>query len=176
VTSTGVYTQHTFSPKGGLGDGHQKMGERKVAQHVEVISQWHEVPGLRPEGAPVGLTQAQDGSIFIVDDRNAAILRLSAGQRYELQKPASSAQNVKVKTLVPPAAVAVILQARCAQCHSELLQQSNSLLTIDNWLAKQDGKTKIEIKIFDDTSRPMPPDGSLTINEKKLLKEWFSSI
>jgi glucose/arabinose dehydrogenase len=176
ATSTGAYTQHAFSPKGGLGDGHHKMGERKVAQHVEVISQWHEIPGLRPEGAPVGLTQAQDGSIFIVDDRNAAIVRLSAGQGYKLQEPSPSAQNVTVKSLVQPTAVAVILQTRCAQCHSELLQQSNSLLTMDNWLAKQDGKTKIEIKIFEDTNRPMPPDGSLTTDEKKLLKEWFLSI
>jgi uncharacterized membrane protein len=103
-------------------------------------------------------------------------VRLSAGQGYKLQEPSPSAQNVTVKSLVQPTAVAVILQTRCAQCHSELLQQSNSLLTMDNWLAKQDGKTKIEIKIFEDTNRPMPPDGSLTTDEKKLLKEWFLSI
>lgn len=174
ATSGGAYTQHAFSPKGSLGEGRQKMSDKKVAQHSEVISQWHEIPGVRPEGAPVGLTQAQDGSIFIVDDRNAAILRLSAGKNYQI--PSARERQVTAKSLVPPGAVSVILQRRCAQCHSELLQQPNSLLTINNWLNKQDGKTQIEVKIFDDKNRPMPPDESLTTEEKKILKEWFVSI
>lgn len=174
ATFEGAYTQHAFSPKGGLGEGQQNMSDKKVAQHSEVISQWHEVPGLRPEGAPVGLTQAQDGSIFIVDDRNAAILRLSVGKNYQMQKARERA--VTAKSLVPPAAVSVILQERCAQCHSELLQQSNSLLTINNWLNKQDGKTQMEAKIFEDKNRPMPPDKSLTTEEKKILMDWFVSI
>jgi glucose/arabinose dehydrogenase len=174
VTSAGTYTQHVFAPKGGLEDEQQKSDDKKVAQHSEVISQWHEIPGVRPEGAPVGLTQAQDGSIFIVDDRNAAILRLSAGKNYQMQK--AEARKVVAKSLVPPTAVSVILQQRCAKCHGELLQQSNNLLTINNWLHKQDGKTQIEVKIFDDKNRPMPPDGSLTVGEKKIFMDWFVSI
>jgi glucose/arabinose dehydrogenase len=174
VISEGAYTQHAFFPKGGFGEGQQKMSDKKVAQHSEVISQWNEVPGLRPEGAPVGLTQAQDGSIFIVDDRNAAILRLSAGKNYQLQKTAE--RQITAKSLVPPAAVSVILQKRCAQCHGELLQQSNSFLTTNNWLSKQDGKTKIEVKIFEDKNRPMPPNGNFPAEEKATLKEWLLTI
>ncbi|HSC68405.1 MAG TPA: PQQ-dependent sugar dehydrogenase [Cellvibrio sp.] len=168
----GVYTQHSFAPKGGWGDG--QLDKKKVAQHSEVISHWHEVPGLRPEGAPVGLTQAQDGSLFIVDDRNAAILRLSAGERYQEEKV--SVRQVTAKSLTPPAAIKSILQQRCSQCHSELLEPQNNLLTITNWLNKHDGKTLIETKIFDDKNRPMPPDGSLTAKEKKILMDWFVSI
>lgn len=174
TTAEGIYTQHAFSPRGGLGEAESNMSDKKVAQHSEIISQWHEIPGLRPEGAPVGLTQAQDGSIFIVDDRNAAILRLSTGKSYQM--PNVRERQAAVKSLVPPAAVNVILQQRCTQCHSELLQQPNNLLTINQWLHKQDGKTQIEVKIFDDTNRPMPPDKSLTIEEKKILREWFLSI
>ena len=174
ATSEGAYTQHAFSPKGGLGEVQQNISDKKVAQHSEVISQWHEVPGLRPEGAPVGLTQAKDGSIFIVDDRNAAILRLSTGKSYQAQKVIE--RQVTAKSLVPPATVSTILRQRCAQCHSELLQQPNNLLTINSWLNKQDKKTQIEIKIFDDKNRPMPPDNSLTVGEKKILMDWFLSI
>lgn len=174
TTVDGVYSQHSFTPKGGLGDEQASVGDKQVAQHAEVISQWHEVLGLRPEGAPVGLTQAQDGSIFIVDDRNAAILRLSAGKNYQMQKMVE--RQVTAKSLAPPVAVSTILQQRCAPCHAELLQQPNSLLTINSWLAKQDGKTKIEVKVFEDKNRPMPPDGNLSAQERKVLMAWLASI
>jgi glucose/arabinose dehydrogenase len=38
---------------------------------------WDLKPNVRPAGAPVGLTIARDGSIWVADDRNAAILRIA---------------------------------------------------------------------------------------------------
>lgn len=38
---------------------------------------WNAQPGQRPMGAPVGMAVARDGSIWIADDRNAAILRIA---------------------------------------------------------------------------------------------------
>jgi glucose/arabinose dehydrogenase len=38
---------------------------------------WDLKPGTRPAGAPVGLTIARDGAIWVADDRNAAILRIA---------------------------------------------------------------------------------------------------
>lgn len=38
---------------------------------------WNARPGRHPMGAPVGLAVARDGSIWIADDRNAAILRIA---------------------------------------------------------------------------------------------------
>lgn len=175
TTPEGNYTQHAFAPKGGFASeqpSQQTIQQtRKIAQHREVISQWHEIPGLRPEGAPVGLTQARDGSIFIVDDRNAAILRLSTGASYQAKKVV--APQLTAKSIVPPAAVSAIFQRHCTQCHNELAQQQNTLLTVDNWLNKQNGKMLIAIKVFDDKTRPMPPDGNLTAAEKKTLTDWF---
>ncbi len=39
---------------------------------------WELKAGVRPAGAPVGLTIARDGAIWVADDRNAAILRIAA--------------------------------------------------------------------------------------------------
>lgn len=38
---------------------------------------WDAKAGARPAGAPVGLTIARDGAIWVADDRNAAILRIA---------------------------------------------------------------------------------------------------
>jgi glucose/arabinose dehydrogenase len=38
---------------------------------------WDLKPGNRPAGAPMGLTFARDGAIWVADDRNAAILRIT---------------------------------------------------------------------------------------------------
>jgi glucose/arabinose dehydrogenase len=38
---------------------------------------WEFKAGVRPAGAPVGLTVARDGAIWVADDRNAAILRIA---------------------------------------------------------------------------------------------------
>ena len=39
---------------------------------------WGLKAGVRPAGAPVGLTIARDGAIWVADDRNAAILRIAS--------------------------------------------------------------------------------------------------
>lgn len=39
---------------------------------------WNLRAGVRPAGAPVGLTIARDGAIWVADDRNATILRIAA--------------------------------------------------------------------------------------------------
>lgn len=53
-------------------------GADKFSPHYEIISGWNAIRGIRPKGAPVGFTVAEDGSIFIVEDReNQVIVRLS---------------------------------------------------------------------------------------------------
>ncbi len=61
-----------FQPRGGM-DRH--------ANYTEVISKWNEVKGKRPKGAPVAFTEASDGSLWIVEDReNRTIVRLARTQ------------------------------------------------------------------------------------------------
>jgi|GEM_PF-364282 len=61
--------QVSFTPQGGLS---------AYAPYTEVISGWGEKKGIRPKGAPVSFTVADDGSIWIVEDRNVnTIVRLA---------------------------------------------------------------------------------------------------
>ncbi|RYZ75994.1 MAG: L-sorbosone dehydrogenase, partial [Proteobacteria bacterium] len=53
-------TQKPYKPQGGM---------VQSAVYKELITKWNPVKGVRPKGAPVGMTVASDGSIWIVEDR-----------------------------------------------------------------------------------------------------------
>lgn len=48
-----------------------------AAEPLVLTPRWDLKPGARPAGAPVGITVADDGAIWVADDRNAAILRIA---------------------------------------------------------------------------------------------------
>lgn len=65
----GCPTQKAYKPKGGM-DRH--------ANYTEIIGGWNAIKGVRAKGAPVSFTIAEDGSMYIVEDReNRTILRLA---------------------------------------------------------------------------------------------------
>jgi glucose/arabinose dehydrogenase len=45
-------------------------------QFEELVGEWYRVDGIRPQGAPVGLSQSADGALWIVEDKNQTILRM----------------------------------------------------------------------------------------------------
>lgn len=49
-----------------------------AAPFTELIFDWHKVNGVRPQGAPVGMTVASDGAIWLVEDKNQTIVRIDA--------------------------------------------------------------------------------------------------
>lgn len=51
-------------------------GEVAAARFEELISGWHRVNGARPQGAPVGITVAEDGAIWLVEDKNQTVIRI----------------------------------------------------------------------------------------------------
>ncbi len=53
-----------------------RQSEVAAAPFVELVSEWHKVNGIRPRGAPVGMTVASDGAIWLVEDHNKTIIRI----------------------------------------------------------------------------------------------------
>ncbi|PDT85714.1 sugar dehydrogenase [Bradyrhizobium sp. Y36] len=51
-------------------------GEVAAAPFDELIAGWHRVNGARPQGAPVGMTVAEDGAIWLVEDKNQTVIRI----------------------------------------------------------------------------------------------------
>jgi len=151
---SGEFTKHQFTADGGTGN---------VAQHIEVTTKWNSVGGVRPEGAPVGMTVADDGSVWVVDDKNQAILRLSKGEAYEYTKTNDQQQNNEI-----PNNIARIFDKHCQSCHQE--NDRNS------WFVKVGKHYVAEQRIFFDTARPMPPNSTLSPSEKDELKKFFTTL
>lgn len=50
--------------------------EVAAAPFQELVGEWHAVAGTRPQGAPVGLAVAEDGAIWLAEDKNQTIIRI----------------------------------------------------------------------------------------------------
>lgn len=48
-----------------------------AAEPLALTPGWQAVTGRRPMGAPVGLAVAADGAIWVADDRNGTVMRVS---------------------------------------------------------------------------------------------------
>ena len=160
------WMRHPFAAKGGM---------TRQAQHIEIISHWNKIDGVRPEGAPVGLTLLQDETLLIVDDKNKALLRLAPGTPYQsANKPASQNEpkgNVIDLSLSNHQSLKATLLEHCSACHVALQSAPDQLLNDHSgWLVKEDGITKIEQALFNAT-RPMPPTGLMSHEQKKTLME-----
>jgi glucose/arabinose dehydrogenase len=57
------------------------MSQASHPQLTVLTPGWDLEPGVRPAGAPVGITVAHDGALWIADDRNATILRIAADEQ-----------------------------------------------------------------------------------------------
>ena len=105
-----------------------------ASPYVELISGWHKVNGVRPQGAPVGMAVAADGAIWLAEDKNQTIIRIDAepeaaavgplpcGKRTPAQIADSrragsmkDAGNRKRLTQVR----AQLIERRCIGCHAD---------------------------------------------------------
>ena len=161
----GAFTRQPFAPTGGM---------EAVAQHTELTPHWNALPGIRPEGAPVGMTVAADGTVWIVDDKNKAILRLSDGEAYT-DDPTIDATASALEIEVPLDVVSV-LQTRCSGCHEALGRAPQALLSRRRWLRELEGLTVLGARLNAEQGRRMPPDGPLPDAEMDLLQGWLSRI
>ena len=115
-------------------EGRPQINSDGAIESLDVISGWSRLDGVRPQGAPVGILAASDGSLFIVEDKNKSILRLSVSDNVnedlEAEQPNRDTEKVaaavtRLKSL--PQSMAAyewinkqVIQVSCQGCHSEL--------------------------------------------------------
>jgi glucose/arabinose dehydrogenase len=76
IASHGMYAMY-----GAAGLSYTAFGLPEVMPQFDVLTpDWNLKTGVRPMGAPVGLTVASDGAIWVADDRNGTILRIAADE------------------------------------------------------------------------------------------------
>ncbi len=157
-----------------------------AAAYDELVSEWHKVNGARPQGAPVGITVASDGAIWLVEDHNKSVIRIDAtsdqpadslpcDQRSQAQIDELAtfvAGNPQNKTRLSSIRSGLI-EKHCTGCHSDFgLRAGQSetekdqavlrfLLSQDGWIYPGDpesGRLRTRLRGIG-AERLMPPGG-----------------
>ncbi|UQR65265.1 PQQ-dependent sugar dehydrogenase [Bradyrhizobium sp. C-145] len=161
-------------------------GEVAAAPFEELISGWHRVNGARPHGAPVGMTVAEDGAIWLVEDKNKTVIRID---RATGDAPAPLPCDIRSQAMIDQLAAFVVRDAQnsvrlttlrkglvekhCVGCHSDFgLKPGQSdadkdgavlrfMLSQDGWLYPGDpdaGKLRTRLRGLG-AEKLMPPGG-----------------
>jgi hypothetical protein len=120
--------------------GYREYGQKVVSFELDesglpvsdkpnlVIFNWAARAGIRPQGAPVGITPLNDGRLLVIDDKNKSILVLSDGMEYadgqtmEEEVPVTTAQ---LAAIVP---LQAFFKTNCASCHPFLREPDSGKL------------------------------------------------
>ncbi|MGL3111272.1 PQQ-dependent sugar dehydrogenase [Bradyrhizobium sp. BR 1432] len=161
-------------------------GEVAAAPFEELISGWHRVNGARPQGAPVGMTVAEDGAIWLVEDKNKTVIRID---RATGDAPAPLPCDMRSQAMIDQLAAFVVRDAQnsvrlttlrkglvekhCVGCHSDFgLKPGQSdadkdgavlrfMLSQDGWIYPGDpdaGKLRTRLRGLG-AEKLMPPGG-----------------
>ncbi len=148
---------------------------KNIAQGDEIIGALNAVLNTRPRGQPLGITVAEDGAIWILDDVNKTLLRLARGKAYKPTVHDKKSDGTNLLTAVKDSDAAQVLLARCQACHG--LPNNIENMKIPNaWLTEQDGQSVIEQRLFHSSLRIMPPDAPLTSSQRETLKTWLNDL
>jgi len=147
------------------------------AEPFEVVSGW-DASETGPRGAPVGLTIARDGSIWMVEDSNGTVLRIAVDVYASAR--ASHEESAAPSAIADPTFATLhrdVLRARCAHCH-ELLAQDPALalgaITREGWLREENGSTHLWERVRAGAPQRMPLDGTLSAAETEALRQWLA--
>jgi glucose/arabinose dehydrogenase len=161
-------------------------GEVAAAPFDELIAGWHRVNGTRPQGAPVGMTVAEDGAIWLVEDKNQTVIRID---RAAGEAPAPLPCDTRSQAMIDQLAAFVaadaqnsarlttlrkgLVEPHCVGCHSDFGLKSGQseaekdrtvlrfMLAQDGWIYPGDpssGKLRTRLRGIG-AEKPMPPGG-----------------
>ncbi|MGN6115684.1 MAG: PQQ-dependent sugar dehydrogenase [Nitrobacter sp.] len=181
-------------------DNAQPVG---AAAFTELVSDWYRVNGVRPQGAPVGMTVASDGAIWVVEDKNRTILRIDATDAPAPPPPPCgnrTAQEIaKLTGFVEASATnrarwtqirKSLIEKHCMGCHSDFgLKPGQSdtekdstalqfLLSQDGWLYPGDpdaSRWHTRLRGLGG-EKPMPPGGENLVNTEPGYKALLATV
>lgn len=161
-------------------------GEVAAAPFDELIVGWHRVNGVRPQGAPVGMTVAEDGAIWLVEDKNQSVIRID---RAAGEAPAPLPCDTRSQAMIDQLAAFVaadaqnsarlttlrkgLVEPHCVGCHSDFGLKSGQseaekdktvlrfMLAQDGWIYPGDpssGKLRTRLRGIG-AEKLMPPGG-----------------
>lgn len=160
--------------------GRPIAGAGNFAPLTNVVSGWKQQKSRRPLGSPVGMTQASDGSLWFVEDKNRTVMVLLRSGDANGSPPHNEPQvgaEPETTPIPPPdgwtAIHAQVLRPVCGQCHSELRASDPAKAwtgaSTNGWIDEDDvSKSKIFEAILGTGSvRQMPPSPAV-LNEKSM--------
>lgn len=161
-------------------------GEVRASPYDELISGWHRVNGARPRGAPVGITVAADGAIWVVEDKNHTVIRIDRTSADPAEPlPCDTRTQAQFDELVGfvandpqnsarlSAVRSGLIEKHCASCHSNFSLKAGQsdaekdhavlrfMLAQDGWIYPGDpdsGKLRTRLRGFG-AEKLMPPGG-----------------
>jgi glucose/arabinose dehydrogenase len=102
----------------------ETAGQVPAARFHELISGWYKVNGARPQGAPVGITVASDGAIWVVEDKNQAILRIDTAPPGAIDElPCDARTEAQIAELMDFVAKNVASARRLTDVRSQLIEK-----------------------------------------------------
>ncbi|MGJ4949259.1 PQQ-dependent sugar dehydrogenase [Bradyrhizobium sp. HKCCYLS20291] len=172
-------------------------GPAPAAAFDELISGWHRVNGIRPQGAPVGITMSDDGAIWLVEDKNQTVIRIDRADTAAADPlPCDTRSNALIERLAAfvesdgasstrlTTVRKNLIEKHCIGCHSDFgLKAGQSeldkdravlrfMLAQDGWVTPGDpdsGRLRQRLRGLG-AERPMPPGANLINTEPGYTK------
>lgn len=148
------------------------------ARYRELIAGWE--PSERgPRGSPVEMTVARDGSLWIIEDTNGTVLRLSR-DAWAASRVAGSATSAAEELVADATFVQLhrdVLLPRCSACHDHLSGDATSALRgmqRQGWLTIEDGRARMWDRVRPGAERSMPPNG-MPASDRAAIQRWLDA-
>ena len=183
-----------------------RQREVAAAGFVELISEWYRVNGIRPRGAPVGMTVASDGAIWLVEDHNKTIIRIDTAASQAPDKlPCNDRPQQAIDDLVKfvqgdpsqrqrlTTIRSGLVEKHCIGCHSdfglkpELTEKAKDetvlrfLLSQDGWMFPGNSKSgRLHARLngigAERVMPPNPPDGRDLMAREPGYRQLLASV
>ena len=145
-----------------------------------IIHGWYEAPKFRTKGAPVAITEASDGSIYLADDKSNAILRIAKPSPDFVKLPAPEIPNLskaysdiikespRLNSAYQAFVTKVVKSAQCQGCHDSYVNLNDKaddeykhlryVMSLGTWVVPGDlEKSTLFTKMSPPLKSAMPP-------------------